>query len=346
MIEIDGSNGEGGGQIVRSSLALSAITGKPFRIFNIRAGRKKPGLKRQHLACVKAAAEICDASAAGAELESDELVFVPTKLKSGEFHFRISTAGSAPLVAQTVLPALMLADGPSKIIVEGGTHNPMAPCFDYLKKIYLPLVQKMGPKFESELLAHGFYPAGGGKFEIAIEPAKQLDGIELLERSQKFTPHIIGIVSQLPVSIAQREVDTILRKMQWKKKQSEIVIAKNPKGPGNAVLIEINSQELSEMFVALGKRGVPAEKVATSALKDAKRYLVFDNCPVGEHLADQLMLPMGLAAASGKTSRFKTVPLTEHSRTHKTVLQRFLDVSISFEEQTDGTALVVISPQD
>ena len=345
MIEIDGAKGEGGGQIVRSSLALSAITGKPFTILNVRAGRKKPGLKRQHVTCVKAAAEICDASVDGAILGSNHLTFFPSKLKSDEYHFKIGTAGSAPLVAQTVLPALMLAEGPSKIIVEGGTHNPMAPCYDYLERVYFPQVQKMGPQINANLKAYGFYPAGGGKIEITIAPVERLNGLELVGEFGKYSPKVTAIVSSLPAHIGEREVDTIRRKMGWSQKCTEVIEVKKPKGPGNAVLIELIGKNVTEIFFALGERGVRAEQVAKNALKETKRFLAC-NVPVGEHLADQLLLPMGLAAEHGATSQFKTVPLSDHSQTHKDLLKMFLDVSIESEETGESQVLVTVSPNE
>ncbi|MFK7770384.1 MAG: RNA 3'-terminal phosphate cyclase [Mariniblastus sp.] len=341
MIEIDGSKGEGGGQIVRSSLALSAITGKPFTIDNVRAGRKKPGLKRQHLTCVKAAREICDAGVEGDELGSNRLVFHPGKIKVGDYEFKVGTAGSAPLVAQTVLPALISVDGASTIAVEGGTHNPMAPCYEYLSEVYLPLVARMGPSFRCELISHGFYPAGGGRFEIAVEPNKKWKGIQLLDRDKKYKPTVTAIVSGLPVDIGERECDTIRRKMDWKAKDCSVREASNPRGPGNAVLIKIDTGDVCELFVGLGSPGVRAEQVARSVLKKAKAYIGFEGVPVGLHLADQIMLPMGLAAIDGQTSSFKTWPLTEHSLTHKKILELFLDVRIDIEEGNPATTVTI-----
>ena len=345
MIEIDGSKGEGGGQIVRSSLALSAITGKPFTIENVRAGRKASGLKRQHLTCVKAAREICDAEVDGAELGSSRLVFRPGAVKPGDYEFKVGTAGSAPLVAQTVLPALFCVDGNSTIAVEGGTHNPMAPCYEFLADIYLPLVQRMGPAFDCELLSHGFYPAGGGRFEISIQPSKSLTGLHLLERDKKYKPKVTAIVSALDRSVGERECDTIRRKMNWDPSCCHVQEAVNPRGPGNAVLIEIASKSISELFVGLGAPQIRAEQVARTALKKAKAYIGMENVSVGLHLADQIMLPMGLAAAQGETSSFMSMPLTEHSRTHKRILEMFLNVQIDIEENDPATK-VTIRPGD
>ncbi len=341
MIEIDGSKGEGGGQVVRSSLALSAITGKPFTILNVRAGRKAPGLKRQHLTCVKAATEICDAKVEGAELGSDRLEFHPGKIKPGEYEFKVGTAGSAPLVAQTVLPALFTAGGNSKIAVEGGTHNPMAPCYEYLADIYLPLVERMGPSFKCELLSHGFYPAGGGRFEIEIQPSDKLSKLHLLERDKKYKPKVTAIVSSIDANVGQRECETIRRKMNWEPSCCNVREVANPRGPGNAVLIEIASSGVSELFVGLGAPQIRAEQVARNVLKKAKAYIGMENVPVGLHLADQIMLPMGLAAAQGETSSFVSMPLTQHSLTHKEILERFLDVQIDIEENGAATKVTI-----
>ena len=162
MIEIDGSFGEGGGQIIRSSLALSAVTGRPFHIANIRAGRKKPGLKLQHVTAVKAATRICNARTEGAELQASEITFEPQPIVGGHYDFKISTAGSVTLVAQTVLPALMLAEQPSTLTFEGGTHNPWAPPFDFLQRSFLPQLNKFGPRVNVKLERPGFFPNGGG----------------------------------------------------------------------------------------------------------------------------------------------------------------------------------------
>ncbi|HEX8697393.1 MAG TPA: RNA 3'-terminal phosphate cyclase, partial [Myxococcaceae bacterium] len=183
MVRIDGSKGEGGGQVLRTSLALSLVTGTPFQMVNVRAGRAKPGLLRQHLTALKAAAEVGAAEVTGAELGSRELTFKPRALSPGNYFFAVGTAGSATLVLQTVLPALMVASGPSTLMLEGGTHNPAAPPFDFLKKAYLPLVRRMGPEVEAVLDRPGFFPAGGGKFRVDVKPAP-LKPLHLMERGR------------------------------------------------------------------------------------------------------------------------------------------------------------------
>src|SRR6516225_361743 len=171
---IDGSQGEGGGQVLRSSLALALVTGKPVTVDRIRAGREKPGLMRQHLTAVNAAVEICGGHATGAALGSRSITFEPQPVRPGEYRFDVGSAGSATLVLQTVLPALLIAEGPTTLILEGGTHNAWAPPFDFLEKAFVPLVNRMGPHVEVELDRHGFYPAGGGRFRVHIQPARML----------------------------------------------------------------------------------------------------------------------------------------------------------------------------
>lgn len=345
MIEIDGSLGEGGGQIIRSSLALSAVTGKPFSIKNIRAGRKKSGLKRQHVTCVNAAREICGGAAIGAELNSSELTFIPGPIQTRSFHFKIGTAGSTTLVAQTVLPALMLADKPSSIVVEGGTHNPGGPPFDFFDRVYLPQIQKMGPSIKAKIERYGFYPAGGGKIKIEIQPNGSLLGLSLMKRKQKTKAKLMALVSNLPLHIAQRELDVIRRKGKWHESECYPIEIKDSFGPGNVVMMEFNSGNVNEIITGYGSPGVPAENVARKTYRDARPYLAWDY-PVGEHLADQLLLPMGLAAAQGNAvaSEFVTGPLSLHATTHIDILKRFLDIEVSVEEIELGVSRVCVAP--
>ena len=346
MIEIDGAEGEGGGQIIRSSLALSAVTGKPFCIKNIRAGRKKSGLKRQHVTGVNAAREICGGAAVGAELNSSELTFIPGPIQTRDFHFKIGTAGSTTLVAQTVLPALMMADKPSSIVIEGGTHNPGGPPFDFLERVYLPQVEKMGPSFNAKIESYGFYPVGGGKIKIEIEPGGPLQGLSLLERKHKTKAKLIALVSKLPLEIAKRELDVIRRKGKWHPSECYPIEIKNSPGPGNVVMMEFNSGNVNEIITGYGSPGVPAESVARKTYRDARPYLAWEY-PVGEYLADQLLLPMGLAASqqnAGVVSEFLTGPLSLHATTHIEILKRFLDIEVIVDEVELGVYHVQIRP--
>lgn len=338
MLTLDGSQGEGGGQILRSSLALSLITGQPFRIVHIRAGRQKPGLLRQHLASVAAAAAVGEAEVQGAVFCSQELTFRPGRLRPGEHRFSVGSAGSATLVAQTVLPALLCAEGPSVLHLEGGTHNPAAPPFEFLKRTFLPLLTRMGPKLEATLNRPGFYPAGGGELTLRIDPVPQLKPLHLIERGAVRDVRVEAMVAGLPASIAKRETATILRHLDLPEESAEVQELSNAYGPGNAVLVTIESEHLTEVFAGFGRRGVPAETVATEAAEEARRYLA-SGAPVGEHLADQLLLPLALARGGS----FVTGQPSGHTTTNLDVIRRFLPVDFKVEEVEEGRWQVMIS---
>jgi RNA 3'-terminal phosphate cyclase (ATP) len=347
LVTIDGSQGEGGGQIVRSAVALSLVTGRGVRIEDIRAGRQKPGLMRQHLAAVQAAAEVGRADVEGDEIGSRAITFAPTTIKPGNYFFRVGSAGSATLVLQTVLPALMIADAPSKLILEGGTHNPWAPPFDFLDKAFFPLVNRMGPHIRAELERYGFYPAGGGKFTVWIQPAELLSGFDLLTRGEITSSRVRAIVSNLPRHIGEREIKTIAAKSNWDKRCFEVEEVENAAGPGNVVLVELESAEVTEVFSSFGRPAARAEKVAAEVIEEARDYLQSD-APVGPHLADQLMLPLGITAwqwASGAGQgggSFRTLPLTRHSHTHAAILRQMLGVFVDVQE-LEGACTVRIS---
>ncbi len=205
MIHIDGSQGEGGGQVVRTSLALSLITGQAVEITRIRAGRKRPGLGRQHLTGAQAAARIGAAHAEGLALGSQHITFSPQAVLPGTYHFAVGTAGSASLVLQTVLPPLLLAEEPSTLVLEGGTHNSKAPPFDFLQKAFLPLVGRMGPRVSVELERRGFYPRGGGRFIAHVEPASALEPFDLLERGTVRKRHATALVEPAPAHRRARD---------------------------------------------------------------------------------------------------------------------------------------------
>jgi len=332
-IYIDGSQGEGGGQILRSSLALSLVTGKPFTIENIRAHRQRPGLMRQHLTSLEAAAVVGRCHTENARLGATKLTFEPAGIRGGEHLFAVSTAGSAVLVLQTVLPALMLAKEPSRLVVRGGTHNPMAPPFDFLDRVYLPLVERLGPAIKAALDYPGFSSAG--EFHIEITPVKKLPNLELTERGKILEQKGTILLAQLPEHIAEREKNTLLQKTGWPEESIRIEEVKNSTGAGNVVMLETNSENVTELFTGFGEIGVKAEKVARRASDQYRNYLSAD-VPVGPHLADQLMLPLGIAAWQGSgTSLFRTHHLTQHSQTHIGILQQFLEIEIQTENVND-----------
>jgi RNA 3'-terminal phosphate cyclase (ATP) len=323
MVTIDGSYGEGGGQILRTSLALSLVTGKPFSIHNIRAGRKKPGLMRQHLTAVNAAAEIGLAAIEGNRIGSQAFTFEPEMIKPGNYHFAIGSAGSCTLVFQTILPALLIAGEPSEIILEGGTHNPFAPPFDFLEKAFLPVINRMGSRVDAILEKPGFYPAGGGRFKVSISPAG-LNRIDLLERGNIIHKTARASVANLPVKIANRELKVIREKLEWGRERLKAVEVENSQGPGNILTVEIESDNITEVFTGFGEKGISAEKVAKQTVKSVQEYLAF-NVPVGRYLADQLLVPMALAGGG----KFRTLSPTKHTQTNVEIIKKFLDVEIA-----------------
>ena len=332
-IIIDGSEGEGGGQVLRTSLSLSAITGKPVRIENVRGRRKKPGLFRQHLTAFKAAAEICGARMEGAELGSSEIAFYPSEIKGGEYDFAIGSAGATNLVAQTVLPILSHADEPSKVTISGGTHNQWAPTFDFLDQAFLPQFRKMGGRASTDLNAHGFYPAGGGSMTLTVKPAQTPQRLELMDRGKPVGTKTIVIVANLKRDIANRELKTVLNAMNLTPEQGEITHVEGP-GPGNVVTLFMEYENVTEVFIGLGQYGVRAEAVGKSVVKQAQNYMPARNAAgdintaVGEHLADQLLLPMALFEGG----IFTTTDISQHTYTNIDIIRRFLDVEIKLTQ--------------
>lgn len=338
-IEIDGSEGEGGGQIVRTSLALAAVTGIPVRITNIRGGRKKPGLLRQHLAGVKAIAQVSGAVVEGAELGSQNLALTPKTLRGGPFELEVGSAGSAILVAQTILPALLFAPEASTVRIGGGTHASWAPPFDYFERCYLPLLSRMSAHASVSIESHGFYPAGGGRIVMHVEPTSGLGGISLINREGEMKPRVQSLVANIPASIGDRECDVIRQQTNWSHDALETRVIARSGGPGNVVMIQCGFDNVTELFIGFGKVGVKAEHVARCVLQETLAYLALD-IPVGVFLADQLLLPMGLAATNGHASEFRTGPLSQHSLTHINVLQRFLDIQICVTQNDNETVTV------
>lgn len=334
VVVIDGSRGEGGGQILRTALALSAITGRSLELGRIRSRRSKPGLQRQHLACVLAAAAICDAEVDGAEVGSMRIAFRPKARHGGEFTFDIGTAGSTGLVLQTVIPALLSAPTASMVTVTGGTHNPLAPCFDFLDRVFAPAVRKMGATLDLAIQAYGFYPAGGGRVVARITPGP-LHPIELCERGPITRRWATAIVSRLPTHVATRELMMVQERLELEPTECEVRDVRSP-GTGNVILIEIEHAGGRELVTGFGEKGVRAERVAEAACDEAAYYLSRD-IPVGAHLADQLLLPMALAGGG----RFRTGPMTPHSTTNIETIRAFLDISITATE-TNGVTEVTV----
>lgn len=327
LIVIDGSQGEGGGQILRSSLTLSLCAGRPVRIETIRAGRRKPGLLRQHLACVRAAAAISGAEVCGGELGSTELEFAPGELRAGEYRFEIGSAGSTTLVLQTVWPALLRADGPSRVNVTGGTDNPMAPPVRFLQEAFWPLMRRMGADVAFDVVTRGFYPAGGGEVSLSIQPGS-LRPLELVERGALLGVRAEAAVSRLSIDIAKREQKVLEKKLRRFEAATSVLEILGSPGPGNVVTIAVESEHVTEVMSAIGEKRKRAEAVAADAAGDVKRYLAGD-VAVGEYLADQLLLPMALAGGRSLT----TLEPSQHTRTQAAVIEQFLPVRIAMRAE-------------
>jgi len=328
VLMIDGSRGEGGGQILRTSLSLSLVTGRPVRIENIRAGRKKPGLGRQHLTAVEAARETGRAEVEGNFLGSGTLFFRPTGVFPGRYRFAVGTAGSCTLVLQTVLPPLLVTGERSELVLEGGTHNPFAPPFDFLERAFIPLLRRMGPRVAVRLHRPGFYPAGGGEVSVRIESSEDLELIELTERGALRSVSARALVSRLPRKIAERELAVVRQRLGWEKDVLEAEEIRGGRGPGNVLVLTVEFENVTEVFTGFGRRGVPAEEVAREACAEASEYLA-SGVPVGRRLADQLLLPLALAGGGN----FRTLSPSMHTRTNAEVIEEFLPVSIRIREE-------------
>ncbi len=333
ILQISGESG--GGQLLRSSLSLSLVTGQPFRMVNIRGKRPKPGLMRQHLTCVKAAAEICDAAVDGAELGSVELVFHPGKITGGDHSFAIGTGGSTTLVLQTLLPALLHAAKESTLRIEGGTHNPMAPPFEFVEQCYLPAISALGVNATAKLERHGFMQAGGGVLTAVIHPVKKWQKLTLTERGAPVETFGRVLHAHLHRDIADREIAAAAATLQWQPEQIELRHATDSIGPGNAILLGACFAHVCEITSGIAQMGKSAEAVAIGAAKSLRGYLA-STAPVGAHLADQLLLPMALAGGGV----FHTLTITDHTRTNMTLIEQFLPVRFAVEEVAPGVRAV------
>jgi len=338
MIIIDGSEGEGGGQILRTSLALSIWTQQPVCIQHIRAKRAKPGLLRQHLTAVQAAVAISNGQAQGAELGSRTLTFSPGKVQGGDYRFAIGTAGSCTLVLQTILCPLLLAERESTVTITGGTHNPGAPSVDFLQRAFFPLLARIGVDVQVTLKKYGFYPGGGGEIVARIQPSPTLQGIELCERGERQRSFAEAYIASLPVHIAERELKTVGELMSWRKEQLFVRGLSGQHGVGNVLNITLEHEHVTEVFTGFGERGVSAETVAKTACDEALEYIA-SNAAVGLHLADQLLLPLALSGSG----RFNMPTPTQHFTTNAAVVETFLPIRIRLEKKEKNLYEVFIN---
>lgn len=336
-LQLDGALGEGGGQVLRTALSLSLVTRKPFCVRDIRAGRAKPGLRRQHLAAVRAAARIGGARVEGDRLGSQSLRFAPGTTRPGVYEFSTGGAGSTTLVLQTLLPPLLCAEGNSTLLLEGGTHNPFAPPYDFIRKTFLPAIRRIGPVAQASLERYGFFPAGGGRVRVRIEPSRVLHPLRLTERGRVLHVGATAVVANLPKHIAQRELHTLRRMLDISPDHLTLLELADAPGPGNVVMVEVVCEQITEVFTGFGRRGVPAEAVGEEAGQGARRYLEA-GVPVGRHFADQLLLPLCIAGQGA----FRTLELSLHARTNLEVIKRFLDVNVRIHRQTGAARLVEV----
>lgn len=330
FISINGASG--GGQLLRTSLTLSLITGQPFHMINIRGARKpKPGLMRQHLTCVRSAAEISDAEVTGAELGSQELRFQPGKIKAGDYHYSIGTGGSTTLILQTLLPALLYAQAESTLRIEGGTHNPQAPPFDFIERCFMPQLQRLGVKAQVQLERHGFMQAGGGVLTASIRPLKKWKKLDLNQRGEAKGTFGIILHAHLPPDIATREQYSAAHVMEWDAENIEIKHATDSSGPGSILMLGTEYEHVTEISSAVAQMGRSAESVGSSAAKVMRGYLG-SAAVAGVHLADQLLLPMALAGGGSLT----TLTLTKHIQTSMELIPQFLPVKFQVTEVAGG----------
>lgn len=344
MIEIDGSYGEGGGQILRSALTLSCLLNKPFRIVNVRKGRKKPGLMPQHLVSVRAAQRISGAEVSGDLKGSTELTFVPRGVRGGDYTFDIGTAGATSLVLQTVIPALLFSGAKSTVTLTGGTHVPFSPSFDYLAGVFAPMLRRLGLEVRLEIDAYGFYPRGGGKVRAGITPATAIKPLHATERGRMLAVTGSSAVGNLPLAIAQRQKDAALEAIHCRfhrlaePVRITLVDAPTP-GQGTFLFLAAESEHAVAGFTALGERGKRAETVGAEAAAELLGYCGTD-AALDPHLADQLILYLAL---SGEKSVFTTSCITRHLLTNLWVVGLFQPISYRIEGEEGKPGRVLLS---
>jgi RNA 3'-terminal phosphate cyclase (ATP) len=325
MIDIDGTHGEGGGQILRGSLALSLVTGRAFRIRNIRAGRAKPGLMRQHLTAVAAAARVGAAHVVGAELGSQELTFEPNGVTAGVYEFDIGSAGSTMMVLQAVLPALARLNAASRLKIIGGTHNPMAPPYEFIVEVLAPQLARIGWRCEFSLQRYGFVPAGGGVIEVAIAPAASPASLELLHRGEFLGCDARALITHLSRDIAERELLALQAALPWKHMAGGITHTRDSNGPGNMVSAHLRYQNVTEVISALGERRRRGEDIAKQVASEAMEFHEHhQQAPVGENLCDQLLVPLAITAGG----RFRATTWSPHAESQREVIAKFLGVDV------------------
>jgi RNA 3'-terminal phosphate cyclase (ATP) len=328
---IDGSQGEGGGQILRTSLSLAALTGREVQLEHIRAGRSRPGLRPQHLTAVRALAAICQAQVAGDVIDSQRLTFRPTTPpRAGVYRFDVEdaaqhgSAGAATLVAQALLWPLLFAGGTSEVTIHGGTHVPFSPSYHYLAHVARPALARFGVDFEAELLAWGWAPQGQGAIRLRIQPVPTLAAVTFTPQPRQPVEGIAA-VANLPAHIPQRMAQRANKLLAAEGLASRIEPRRERAAAPGAGLFLWAPQAGGSM---LGRPGLPAEAVAEGAVAELLAFADNGAAAVDAHLADQLLLPMALTHGH---SSFTTHQLTQHTITHAALLLRWLDAAITIE---------------
>ena len=347
MIQIDGSYGEGGGQILRTSLSLAAITGQPIRIDCIRAGRQKPGLAAQHLTAVRAAAAICQAKVRGDALGSMTLEFIPAgSAEAGQFTFDVSeareggSAGTVALVLQTILLPLVLATGDSQVTLRGGTHVTHSPPFTYIEQVYLPMLNRMGVQASARLRAWGWYPQGGGEVELRLSGGSKLRGINLLQRGDLRQVRGLAVVTQLPSHIPQRMASRAENLLHQAEHRATVQpLRERGIAPGAGIFLTAEYENSLAGFGALGRVGLPAEKVAQMACEELLEFHQ-TGAPVDVHLGDQLLLPAALAS---EASQYRVAQISNHLTTNAWVIEQFGLVRVTVDEVEKVVAVAPLS---
>ncbi|REG37902.1 RNA 3'-terminal phosphate cyclase (ATP) [Archangium gephyra] len=337
-VELDGSEGEGGGQILRSALSLSLITGRPFHMKNVRANRQPPGLRPQHLACVRGAEAISGGQSEGAAVGASELRFEPAPVRPGDYVLEVGTAGSTPLLFQCLFYPLALAGGGS-LTLRGGTHLPHSPSYHYVVGVWLPVAKAYGLNASLRLVHAGFYPQGAGEFIAEVEPVRDPPSrVELPARGTLRDIAVGSFVGGLPFGIAERQSKEAVAALRERGIYSH---AENRPLPvthsvGTVTFILAQFEHTIAGFTALGKRGRPAEDVGREAAEEVARFMESGGA-LDEHLADQILLPAALLAAgrlgpsSPGTTRYTTARVTDHLTTHAWLIERFLPVRVTVE---------------
>jgi RNA 3'-phosphate cyclase len=334
MIEIDGSHGEGGGQLLRMSIALSAVTGKPVRISNIRSKRPKPGLAAQHMTAVESIMKICRGKASGLAKGSTTLEFNPSDISGNDIALDVGTAGSIALVLQASLPPSLSASDPVNLRITGGTDVKWSPPFDYFKQVFIPSIRRMGANVELKLIKRGYYPRGGGEVVAHMKPLKSLKPLTELTRGHFKGIHGISHVSNLPVSIAQRISSTaqdILERYEKVDIEALSVSPSKATGKGGALVLWAEFENTILGASCLAEKGVTAEKVALSACEELKRELNTD-ATMDIHCSDQILPYM--AMANGE-SQFLVREISNHASTNMWLIEKFLDVECSVEKENN-----------